>query len=720
MNRSISRLVQLSLVIPLGAGCSPASGAGPQAVAPVAEPETVFVQAPAVATDVEPGRFDTGKMWTFENAPLDYFEEAYGFRPTDAWLTKVRLASLRLPNCTASFVSPDGLVMSNHHCARGSTSAVTREGEDLLTNGFYAATRAEERRVPNLYVDQLVEMQDVTELIEVAVDPSAAEMEQAATRRARTAQVADSAGRELELRCDVTPLYQGGKYSLYCFKRYSDVRLVFVPELQIGYFGGDPDNFTYPRYVVDVSFFRVYDENGEPFKPEHYYGWSATGAKEGDAVFVIGNPGSTLRLNTMAQLEYRRDLQEPLTVRLLESRTAILERFMDHHPDQRPRYINTWFGLMNSLKLYRGRLKALKDPAIMGRKAAFERQFRDSVRNDPTLNEKYGSLWDDIAGLRRQMAELSPTLNALAQGGILRSQTLATAWQMLEYADSAASRTAPDSLVELMRRRIETAPINPMLDHHILQAQIEDAMYLLGEGDPFVQHALAGRSPEEAAQALTEEARALTDPAMRKALLDDPESIRTSDDPALRLMREAMARRNPLDRRYQELQKTERILVPKLARAMFEVYGTSVAPDATFTLRIADGVVKSYEYNGTLAPPHTTFYGMYDRYYSHGDRAEWQLPQRWLDPPSEFDMSTPLNMVSTNDITGGNSGSPVINTEAEIVGLIFDGNIESLSGDFIYTTETARAVSVRAEAIVEALEHIYGAQRIVDELLGNR
>ncbi|NIN13414.1 MAG: S46 family peptidase [Gemmatimonadales bacterium] len=718
MSRYLSYPYSLVGLALLTAACASAGPPPGQAAAPVAAPpETVVVAQEEALEPIEPGRFDMGRMWTFEDAPVDLFEEVYGFRPTEEWLTQVRLASLRLPNCTASFVSPNGLVMSNHHCARSATTRVTREGENLLDDGFYAATLAEERGVPNLWVDQLVRMDNVTELVESAVDPTARDEVQVQTRRQRMSAIGDSAGSAHGLRCSVTSLYQGGKYSMYCFKRYTDVRLVFVPELQIGYYGGDPDNYTYPRYVLDVSFFRVYDENGDPYRPAQYLGWSEEGANEGDPVFVIGNPGSTERLSTMAQLEFYRDYREPFIVSLLKTRTDILARYMEHHPEQRSRYINQYFGWMNSLKRYAGREKALNDPAIMARKLGWEQQVREAVAGNPELNRKYGALWDEIADLRKQMAEYYPIVLALNLGGSTRSQTLATAAGMLEYAQ-AVRGGAPDSVLQRLRNRLSQREIDTRLDGHFLEAQIGDVIKFLGRDDPFAQQALAGQSPPDAARALIAAATAVTDPEARRALLDSPADILSSTDPALSLVRETVPRVQQASGRFQQLSNAENVRTAKLGRAVFDLYGTSQPPDGTFTLRIQDGVVKSYDYNGTKAPAWTTFYGLYDRHYSHKDAADWALPDRWLDPPPEFDMSTPLNMCSTNDTVGGNSGSALINKDREVVGLLFDGNIESLSGYIINVEDVRRSISVRAEAIVEALRHIYGAGRVVQELLG--
>jgi hypothetical protein len=370
---------------------------------------------------------------------------------------------------------------------------------------------------------------------------------------------------------------------------------------------------------------------------------------------------------------------------------------------------------MNSLKLYMGREKALNDPEIMGRKLGFEKQFRKAVGANPELAGMYGGLWDEIADVRSQMADHYPTLLSLNTSGSIRSQIMATAAQMLQYAQASMGGTPGSDLQEL-RDGIENREIDVRLDHHMIQAMIEDAAAWLGDDDPFVVAALAGRTAAEAGHGIIDDSPSITDMDARRALLDDPQAIMNSTEPAFTLMRDAMPRFQAAAQRFGQLNNQEEVRTAKLARALFDVYGTKLPPDATFTLRLADGVVASYEYNGTKAPAWTTFYGLYDRNASHKGQEEWVLPDRWLNPPAGFDMSTRLNFVSTNDITGGNSGSPMINVGREIVGLIFDGNIESLSGDFIYTTEVARSVSVHSSAIREAVRHIYGAGRIADEL----
>lgn len=717
-----SRLSLVTLAFSLSA-CSQGTTGGAPPPAPArgrpARGDTIVLIGPPQVLDtlpaVEPGRFDAGKMWTLENAPLDYFQQEYHFRPTQQWLDRVRLAALRLPNCTASFVSPNGLVMSNHHCARESATAVTRPGEDLLTNGFYAATQADERPAPDLYVDQLEVIRDVTAEIQAGIPAAAPEQQQVAARDQKVEEVAARLSGETGLRCEVTSLYHGGKYSSYCYRRYDDVRLVFVPETRIGYFGGDYDNFTYPRYDLDVSFFRVYGPDGQPLKSPDYLAWSDSGATEGTPVFVIGNPGSTSRLNTMAQLEYRRDHQYPYTIRLLESRARILDQYLARHPDQRDRYINDYFNYTNSLKAYTGELKGLRTPELMARKLAFEKKFQAAVRADSALSRQYGSLWDEIAQLRSQITDVAPRLNALNQGGSVHAQTLAAALGLIQYAQAASSGMVPDSVLREFRQELATTRINPELDIMILGAQLEDAVQLLGQDDPFIRDALQGKMPDAAAAAIVN-GSALPDSAKLASLLANPAEVSTSADPAIRLMRAALPRLRTAFQEYQRLTDAEELRTGRLARALFQVYGTTIPPDATFTLRIADGVVKGYEYNGTIAPVFTTFYGLYDRHYSHPGRPDWALPDRWLKPPADFNLATPLDLVATNDIIGGNSGSPMINTAGQVVGLIFDGNIESLPGDFIYATETNRAVAVHSAGILEALRHLYRTTRIVAEL----
>ncbi len=691
----------------------PAPATRPQAQPPAPASATASAtSATSVADSVKPGRFDTGRMWTFENAPLSYFQEAYGFTPTEAWLKRARLSALRLPNCTASFVSPNGLVMSNHHCAREASDEVTKPGEDLLNNGFYAAKQEDERKAgPDVYVDQMVEIRDVTQEI-ASLPATGSEEEQIEARDEKIAEIEGRVSAETKLKCEATSLYHGGKYSLYCYKRYTDIRLVFEPEVSVAFFGGDPDNFTYPRYDLDVSFFRVY-ENGQPLKTENFLPWSPAGAKEGDPVFVIGNPGSTSRLETVAQLEYKRDVQFPSTISMLDSRARVMEAYMKAHPEKKAGIITDYFGITNSLKAYRGELEGLHTPALFNRKLAFERDFKKTISAKPELAAKYGSLWTEIADLRSQIRRIAPTLNSLQQGGLTRSKTLAVAFGMVQIGGAVGR--VPDSIIKQFANELLTEKIDPELDAMVLAAQLEDARKMLGAEDTWVSRTLAGRTPIEAARGIIA-GSGIPDSAKRAAMLANPASLNSSTDLAIQVVRPALPRFQQAAQQYQQLTAQEEIRTSKLARALFDAYGTSIAPDATFTLRIADGTVQGYNYNGTRAPWFTTFYGMYDRHYSNPGNADWALPKRWLSPPAAFDLKTPLNMVTTNDIIGGNSGSPMIDRQGRVVGLIFDGNIESLPGSFIYDTESNRAVSVHSQAILAALRDLYGAKRIADEL----
>jgi len=679
---------------------------------------------------VKAGQFDTGKMWTFDYPPVDYFAKTYNFTPSNDWFEKARLSALRLPNCSASFVSEDGLVMTNHHCARGALDAVNREGENLPETGFYATTLEEERKVPNLYVDQLVLIEDVTEEVQKAFESGKTDEEKVANRDRKIREIQERYYKNFKesnpkdsMVFSVVTFYNGGKYSLYGYKRYTDVRLVYAPETIVAYFGGDPDNFTYPRYNLDVSFLRVY-EDGKPVKTKYYFPFSKTGIKEGDPVFVIGNPGRTNRLLTVSQLEFFRDMTYPYTLSTLDNLVKIYSDFLAKHPEKKLKYQTRLFSFSNSQKAYTGRLAGLRDPYLMARKADFERKFKEAVLNNPQLKAKYGNLWDEIAKYQVEKTKLFPEVQAYNFSGPARSVYFRIANELVEFAqqmklpeEKRAENYKGDRL-KATKARIYPSEIEPELEKAILVYQLNYMKSVFGDKNQAFNELLNGKSPEQAVEDLLK-ATILTDKDKVMALLDgDPDKILNSGDPFIAFVVKTRTRAKEVADRYQAVSAKESAKLQLLGRAIFDVYGTSIPPDATFTLRIADGVVKSYEYNGTIAPPITTFYGLYDRHYSFKDteRRDWDLPDRWKNPPAGFDLSTPLNFVATNDIIGGNSGSPVVNKNLEVVGLIFDGNIESLPGDFIYVDEKNRAVAVHAQGIIEALKHIYKADRIVKEL----
>jgi hypothetical protein len=669
-----------------------------------------------------PGRFDFGKMWTFEYAPAEYFSTTYGFDASPDWFERARLASLRIPGCSASFVSPHGLVVTNHHCARGSVSAVTREGENLLDDGFYATSLDDERPIPNVYADQLLSARDVTAEIYATVD-AAPESERGSAREAAVAEVQRRLVQEHAgvdgVRVQVVPLYNGGRYSAYVFRRFTDIRLVAAAELNLGFFGGDPDNFTYPRYALDFAFYRVY-ENGEPYESAHWFTWGE-GVEEGDPVFVIGNPGPTNRLQTVAQLEYQRDVLVPVRKAFFETRLAALRDAYAADPvaGERLGLRNQAFSLSNSLKAYSGRLAALRDPEILGLKAAAEKDFLGKLAADAALKARFGTVVADLASLqdeRRAQAKVSGAFYSLGHPAY-GSRAVQRAFQAAALADATAGGAPPETLSRLRTAVLDIADHPGALEEEMLRLRLVDLVGYLGADDPVVARALDGRSPEGAATSLLSRSVFATQERTARAFTQgapDPA------DPILDLVRGLQPRFTAFQAAEAAVSARERDLAADLGRARFEVYGTEVAPDATSSPRITDGVVIPYEYNGTLAPTHTTFYGIYDRFYGHQGNPEWALPPRWVPAPEGLDLSTPLNFISTSDTYGGNSGSPAVTRDLALVGLNFDRNIEGLSRDFIYLPERGRNIMVDVRAIREALDEVYDADRIVLEILTGR
>ena len=684
--------------------------------------------APAAVLDtVRAGAFDNGKMWTFDAPPTAYLEETYGFSPDDDWYARARLGALRIPNCSASLVSPNGLVMTNHHCARDFVTQVSEEGENLLDDGFFAASPDEERPVDDFEADQLVDIVNVTAEIRAAVDA----VEDAAARSEVRDSLSDAVaeriagergGEDAGVAVEVVSLYNGGLYSAYVFRRYEAARLVMAPELQLGYFGGDPDNFTYPRYSLDFAFFRLYGDDGQPISTDDHFRWSTAGAASGDLVFIIGNPGSTSRLQTVAELEYRRDVEMPALLAFLDSRIEAIEGYLEGREDEPgiDEVRNSVFGLLNSQKAFRGMLGGLQDPYVMARRAAAEQTFRTALGADSALAHAYSPLFGEMAALQAQKASMAAEISAFAAFGspdyeasaILRALA---AFQYLVGSQSGATREELDGYLEQLRE----VPNRPAaLDEALLRARYTDVVEAFGEDDPGTRMILQGRSPEEAAAALLLGSVMADSAAAEEAVLAG--TLNPAIEPSFTLLQGLFARFGPFQGLMASVGPEEEEIAARLGRARFEVDGTRVPPDATFSLRLADGVVSGFPYNGTTAPAHTTFFGLYDRHYSNPGADEWSLPERWRSPSGDFDLSTPLNFVSTADIIGGNSGSPVVNRDLEIVGLVFDGNIQSLPGDYIYMPALNRSVAVDARGILEALRDMYGAGWIAEELTTGR
>jgi len=713
-----------------------ASGPPPMGAPAVPEPEPAPVEEPVAETvapvaemapdpsldTVQAGVFDNGKMWTFEYPPLDYLRETYGFSADQDWFRRAHLSALRIPGCTASFVSPNGLVMTNHHCARESIEQVSRDDEDLVADGFIAASLEDERPIEDYWADQLIEIRDVTDRVYAGLEGITGVEERAARRgeisEEITAEIVEELGGEdAGYNVEMVELYAGGRYSVYIFKRYTDVRLVVAPELAVAHFGGDPDNFTYPRYDLDVTFYRVYDEDGEPLESENFFRFSEEGVSEGDLTFVIGNPGSTSRLQTVAQLEYRRDVTDQALATLLRTRVAALQEYMRTHPaEARAMDLrNNIFSILNSLKAYDGMVAGLNDPIIMAKRKDHERKFQAAIDTDPALQAEYGSLISRMAELQDQKRAHAEATAAFMQVGHprLASSTLLRAIFAFQYLNARDQGASQDVLAEI-EGLLAGVPQQPReINEAQLTERFQDFIRYYGADHPFTEGILEGRTPEGLAAVIMADSD-LVDSASAVAAINTGNV--TMDDPAVRLVLPILQALGP-EQQVQAVTATEEAEISSaLGRAFFEVYGTDVPPDATFSLRIADGVVKDYEYNGTLAPIYTSYYGMYDHYYSYGAGSEWDLPERWLSPPAEFDLSTPINFVTTADIIGGNSGSPVIDRNQQVVGLIFDGNIESLPGDYIYLPEKNRAVAVDARGILEAIRDMYQVRRIVEEL----
>lgn len=669
-------------------------------------------------------RADEG-MWTFNNVPKAEIKRKYGFEVTDAWLKKVQLASVRFNSGgSGSFVSADGLVLTNHHIASDVLHKISSAEKDYYREGFYARTREQEVKAPDLELNQLISIEDVTERVTSSVKPGASAADANAARRAAIADIEKESTEKTGLRSDVITLYQGGQYNLYRYKKYTDVRLVFAPEFAIAFFGGDPDNFNFPRYDLDMALFRVY-ENDKPLKVEYYFKWSKEGAKDGELVFVPGNPGSTSRLDTVAHLEYLRDYGLPFVVKLLNREHEVLGKYRSQGEEQARRAQEDYFGIENSLKALTGELNGLRDKSLIAKKAKAEDAVRRTVAADPKKQKEYGDAWDNIAKGRAGLNSYYRQYSLISSGAGFNSDLFAKARALVRLAAENAKPNA-ERLPEytdarrasLELRLYSPAPIFDDLEKVKLADSFAFMRDELGAEDPTVRIALGGKSPEARAAELVDGTK-LKDVAYRKQLgTGGVKAIEDSTDPMIVLARSIDGEARALRKRYEtEVQANERANYAKVSRALFDVQGTKMYPDATFTLRLSYGAVKGYEENGKHVPPFTTFAGLYKRAAEHGNKFPFELPPGWIDKKKALNMNTPFNFVSTNDIIGGNSGSPVINKNAELVGLIFDGNIQSLVGDFVYDDTQNRAVSVDARAMMEALRKLYGATEAADELM---
>ena len=663
-------------------------------------------------------------MWTLDNPPLKQLKERYGFEPSKEWLEHLRLSSVRFNDGgSGSFVSSHGLALTNHHVALGQLQKVSTAEKDYVKDGFYARTLAEELKCPDLELNVLVAQEDVSARVQGAAKKG---MTGEAALKARKSEMAAIEKESLEktgFRSDVVTLYNGGEYWLYRYKKYTDIRLVFAPEQLIAFFGGDPDNFTYPRHDIDFALVRVY-ENDKPIdSSKHHLKWSEHGADADELVFVSGHPGSTDRQTPMVGLEQQRDQMMPRAIKSRERRVAVLRQYAARGSEESRQAQRPIFYLENTLKAFGGMFDGLKDPELITKKRNDENEFRRLIAANPEWKKAYGSAWDEYAvSSKNYLTQMKPYRYRRLTGSNLVNMALQVVQYVAEVKKPDGERLDGfhDSQLESTRFELfSPAPVYPGMEEALLANTLQEAVDELGPNDPYVKAVLGGRSAAEVAKEVVAGTK-VADPAFRKSLVEGGESaVQSCPDPLIALVRRADPFVREMHKWFED--KVESIEVAageKIGKARFEAYGKSAYPDATFTLRLSYGSVKGYPMNGTQAPPWTTFYGLYDRAHSFGLKYPYELPSRYVERKGMLELSTPLDFVSTCDIIGGNSGSPVVNRKGEFVGLIFDGNIESLVGDYVYSGEKNRAVAVHSSALIEVLRKLYDAGGLADELQG--
>jgi hypothetical protein len=666
-------------------------------------------------------------MWLYNEPPKDKIKAKYGFELTQQWLDHVRLSSVRFNNGgSGSFVSADGLTFTNHHVGAGCVQQLSTEGHDYIKSGFYAKTQAEEPKCPNLELNELVGIDDVTDKVNAGVKPQMSAADAGQAQRAAMSQIEKDCSTSTGLRCDVVTFYSGQVYNLYKYKKYTDVRLVFAPEFDIAFFGGDPDNFTYPRYDLDITFFRVY-EDGHPAHLDNYLKWSRTGVKDGDLVFVSGHPGNTSRQQTLAQMEFTRDVAYPMTLALMKRRIALLQDFSKQSEENARIAKQDMFGLQNTQKAITGYLSGLTDESIMDAKSNDEAKLRAFYKADPK-SASAPDPWNEIAQALKTQRDIFPQLSYLER---LRGFASPLPQFARILVRAAAERPKPNgerlrefrdsALPSLEQQLFSTAPVYKSLDTVLLADSLADLQEALGKDNPDVQKVLNGRTPTDAAKEIIAGTK-LDDVAVRKQLYQGGQAaIDASNDPLIVAMKavepDALAVRKTFDDKVDSVVRRDGTLI---AKARFAQSGFTQPPDATFTLRLSYGAVKGFKENGKDIPYFTTMGGAYEHAAEHNNQLPYKLPDTWMSSKSKLDLKTPLNFVSTPDIIGGNSGSPTVNKQGEVVGIIFDGNIESLPWQFAYGDVQGRAVSVDSRGIQEALRKIYGATALADELSGTK
>jgi hypothetical protein len=677
---------------------------------------TVFVGVAPLASA------DEG-MWLFNAFPKERVKAAYGFTPTQAWLDHVRLSSVRFNNGgSGSFVSANGLAFTNHHVGADCIQKLGKAGTDFMKTGFYAKTQADEAKCPDLELNVLMEIEDVSAKVKAVGTPTMSAAEAGQAQRSVMSAIEKDCATASGLRCDVVTLYSGEVFHLYKYKKYTDVRLVFAPEFEAAFFGGDPDNFTFPRYDLDITFFRIY-ENDKPVHLDHFMKWSKTGVKEGDLVFVPGNPGNTDRLKTTAQLQFLKEVDYPARLASYKRRIALLQKFAAESPENARIAQEDIFGYQNSQKAITGYFGGLQDATAMSQKNT---QEREQQKQYLAKHPKDPNPWNEIANAMQVEREIYwPLTYAERLRGFNSELAQYARWvvrateekakpngeRFREYRDSA--------LPSLEQKLFSSAPIYKNLEAITLADSLAQMQEQLGADDPAVKAVLGGKSPDEVAKS-TVEGTKLDDVAVRKQLYEGGKAaVDASSDPMIVLLRNVDPVARSFRKRYDdEVDAVERRDGAAIAKSRFEQSGFTQPPDATFTLRLSYGAAKGYEENGKKIPYFTTIGGAFEHADAHGNKPPYELAESWTKMKSKLTLSTPLNFVATPDIIGGNSGSPTVNKEGEVVGIIFDGNIQSLVWNFFFDERQGRSVSVDSRGIIEALRKIYGANALADELTG--
>ncbi len=661
-------------------------------------------------------------MWPYNNIPVKMLKQKYGWAPDQAWLDHVRLASVRFNSGgSGSFVSETGLVLTNHHVGANCIQKISTPEHDYIKSGYFARSAAEEVKCPDLELNVLEGIEEVTAQVNAGVKPGMTDAQVLEAQKAEQARLEKECNEKTGLRCNTITLYAGGEYDLYKYKKYTDVRLVVAPEFGIAFFGGDPDNFTYPRWDIDFAIFRIY-ENDKAVRPQHYLKWSSAGPKENELVLVSGNPGSTARLDTLAQLEFDRDFRYPLQIEYLVRRAKLLHDFSDKGPENARMANRQLFGIENSLKGNNGREQALQDPRVMAKKAAEEKELKAKAASDPKL-ASYAGAWDAIAAAHKAYAQRYKR-DTIMTRALASAPEMSNARTIVRYVaekekpnEKRLEEFRESNLKSLEFALFSPAPIYPALEKVTIADSFKEMAEKLGADDPFVKKVLAGKSPEERANELVDGTK-LKDVAFRKELVaGGVKAVEESADPMIALARQTDPELREIRKwRADNVESVDKSNGALLAKALFAVKGKDRYPDATFTLRLAPGPAKGYVENGKPVAFQTTWDGMYAHSEEHGGKAPYELPGSFLKARAGVDPKTPVNFVTTADTTGGNSGSPAVNAKGELIGLLFDGNIQSLGNDIVYTEDVARSVCVHTAAMMASLRKVYDAGAVADEL----